>query len=167
MLQESVTNRIEMPSRELDFSFFQKSFDHKDWLAQVLRTSYQAHIYSDWDVEAAIGDSVNLGKGRGYMRVASIYWLFFQPCLRLILNMRHTVKNKTSKSILYLSRAGLTTHPRCYDCAPCDVPVMSYDVSACSYLPVTYLSLQIKSKHFESSNFYLQQPAPCLVCWRH
>ena len=56
-----MTNGTEMPTRETDF--FQKTFDHKNRLASIiLRTSHQAHIYNECDIEATGGDSVDLRK---------------------------------------------------------------------------------------------------------
>lgn len=72
---------------------FQKIFDHKDWLANiVLKTSYQASIYSECDVEATCHDAMDLAEGIGYIRVTSFCWLFAQLYFRLVLNIKHAIK---------------------------------------------------------------------------
>lgn len=73
--------------------FFKKNFDNKDWLVNVvLRTSHQACIYNECDVEATGGDSVDLRKGIVYIRMTFFCCLFSQLYLRLILNIGMLLK---------------------------------------------------------------------------
>lgn len=58
----------------------------------VLRTSHQAHIYNECDIEATGGDSVDLRKGIVYIRMTFFCCLFSQLYLRLILNIGMLLK---------------------------------------------------------------------------
>ena len=58
----------------------------------VLRTSHQAHIYNECDIEATGGDSVDLRKGMVYIRMTFFCCLFSQLYLRLILNIGMLLK---------------------------------------------------------------------------
>ena len=72
-----MTNGTEMPTRETDF--FQKTFDHKNRLASIiLRTSHQAHIYNECDIEATGGDSVDLRKE------IVVVFVFIADCLKYL-----------------------------------------------------------------------------------
>ena len=79
---------------------------------KVLRTSHQAHVYSECDVEASGGDSVDLEEGIRLQKTDFLLLTVFSTVLEINIKHRRAVKNKTCKSILYLPKAGLTVHPR-------------------------------------------------------